>query len=306
MTAAARRGIGLLVAGALVVCGGLLAQRSEMIDALDTQAAVADGLASQLSTASGDGARLGAGLADVRALTTVYAVLVDRRGDFVSSIADVSRVFAAASGKVDTSSQRAQVLEAQERVLAEREDAATVVDAVAEVDGIAASVTQAVAAYDAEQQRLAAEAAARAARTSGAAWSAAPPATGSAYDRVRAALDRVGGAGVPLQEFGGSCAGGFAAACASSTGVIFFTAALAGWSDSRLHWAMAHELAHIRQFRIWGQLQASGAYAALYGGNIELLANCMAAQRGYPSGAVSCSGAQIDFGAAIWNGYVPG
>ncbi len=69
---------------------------------------------------------------------------------------------------------------------------------------------------------------------------------------------------------------------------------------------MAHELAHIHQFRVWGALQASPGYAALYGGSIELLANCMAAQRGYPSGSVSCSGAQLDFGAAIWHGYVAG
>ncbi|GAA1922236.1 hypothetical protein GCM10009775_13390 [Microbacterium aoyamense] len=305
MSPRARRGWGILVACACVLAGGILAERSELLTELAAAQHEVERLDGLLASAERTGADLGDDLALVRGETAVYSVLLDRREDFVSAVAEASRAFASAEGKVDVSSARANVLDAQETVLDEREDAATVAAAKTQVDEITASVTQAVAAYDAEQARLAAAAAAAPSAGGGVVRANAPLPSG-AYERVRAALDRVGGGGVPLQQFDGACGGGSAAACASSSGVIFFTAGLAAWSDARLHWAMAHELAHIFQFRVWGPLQASGSYAALYGGNIELLANCMAAHRGYPSGSVSCSGAQIDFGAAIWSGYVPG
>ncbi|MET0813119.1 MAG: hypothetical protein ABWY03_08700 [Microbacterium sp.] len=305
MSPRARRGLAILVACGCVVAGGILAQRSDLLAQLASAQAEADRLGALLSAAEDAEAGLGADLAIARSESTVYTVLLDRREDFVTSLSEVTKAFESATGKVDVTTARANVLAAQQTVLAEREDAAAVVAAVAAVDAITSSVSQAVAAYDAEQARLAAAAAASSS-TGGRVVRSNTPLPPGGYERVRAALDRVGGGGVPLQQFDGACGGGSAAACASSTGVIFFTAALGGWSDGRLHWAMAHELAHIHQFRVWGQLQSSGSYAALYGGNIELLANCMAAQRGYPSGSVSCSGAQIEFGAAIWSGYVPG
>lgn len=305
MTADARRSVGILLAVVCVIGGGILAQRSDLVDRLATADARVATLESRIADAVDGDADLGADIAQAREQSTLYSVLMGGRADFVAAVAEFSTAFTAANGKVDASAERERVLAAQEVVLAEREDAAAVAAAVAEVDEITASVVKAVADHDAEQARLAALASAR---VSGGSFAGggAPVAAGGGYDRVRAALNRVGGGGVPLQEYGGACGGGSAAACASSAGVIYFTAGLAGWSDGRLHWAMAHELAHIHQFRVWGSLQASGAYAALYGGNIELLANCMAAVRGYPSGAVSCSGAQLDFGAAIWSGYVPG
>ncbi|WP_439591091.1 hypothetical protein [Microbacterium sp.] len=295
----ARRSIGVLIAVACVVVGGVMAQRSDLLAQLASAQRDADRLDALLSAAEVVGSDLGVDLAVARSESSLYSVVLDRRADFVTSLAEVTQAFAAAKGKVDVSAARAAVLAAQSTVREERTDAAAVVAAVAEVDAITVSVSQAVVAYDAEQARLAAAAGVGASRSD-----AALPA--GAYQRVRAALDRVGGGGVPLQQFDGACGGGTAAACASSSGVISFTAGLGGWSDARIHWAMAHELAHIHQFRVWGSLQSSGTYAALYGGNIELLANCMAAQRGYPSGSVSCSGPQIDFGAAIWSGYVPG
>lgn len=120
--------------------------------------------------------------------------------------------------------------------------------------------------------------------------------------RVRAALDLVGGADVGLVE-SASCAGGTAAACANSDGYIKYRADVATWSDSRLNWAMAHELAHIHQFRVWGALNDSGAYQDMFGGDPEFLANCMAVVRGY-AGSVGCDAEQQTWASGIWVGVV--
>ncbi|MFB7251152.1 hypothetical protein [Microbacterium sp. NPDC056234] len=122
------------------------------------------------------------------------------------------------------------------------------------------------------------------------------------HSRVRAALDLVGGEDVGL-EASSSCAGGTAAACANSDGYIKYSAEVATWSDSRLQWAMAHELAHIHQFRVWGALNDSGAYQELFGGDPELLANCMALVRGY-AGAVGCDSDQQAWASGVWVGVV--
>ncbi len=122
------------------------------------------------------------------------------------------------------------------------------------------------------------------------------------YARVRAALDLVGGGDVGLEE-SSSCAGGTAAACANSNGYIKYRSDVASWSESRLNWAMAHELAHIHQFRVWGALNDSDGYHRLFGGDPEFLANCMALVRGY-AGTVGCDADQQVWASAIWVGVV--
>ncbi|MGF6824716.1 hypothetical protein M2317_003649 [Microbacterium sp. ZKA21] len=122
------------------------------------------------------------------------------------------------------------------------------------------------------------------------------------YARVRAALDLVGGGDVGLEE-SSSCAGGTAAACANSNGYIKYRSDVATWSDDRLNWAMAHELAHIHQFQVWGALNDSDGYHRLFGGDPEFLANCMALVRGY-AGAVGCDADQQAWASAIWVGAV--
>jgi hypothetical protein len=122
------------------------------------------------------------------------------------------------------------------------------------------------------------------------------------HARVRAALDLVGGEDVGLEQ-SSSCAGGTAAACANSNGYIKYRADVATWSDSRLNWAMAHELAHIHQFRVWGTLNDSGAYQEMFGGDPEFLANCMAVVRGY-AGSVGCDPEQLAWASGIWVGVV--
>ena len=124
----------------------------------------------------------------------------------------------------------------------------------------------------------------------------------SGYARVRAALDLVGGGDVGLEE-SASCAGGTAAACANSNGYIKYRSDVATWSDDRLNWAMAHELAHIHQFRVWGALNDSDGYHSLFGGDPEFLANCMALVRGY-AGTVGCDADQQAWASAIWVGTV--
>ncbi|HQX35475.1 MAG TPA: hypothetical protein PLA13_03870, partial [Microbacteriaceae bacterium] len=125
---------------------------------------------------------------------------------------------------------------------------------------------------------------------------------GSAVDRARAALNQVGGGHIAVRAYDGNCQGRYADACSFSSGYIAVAPAVAGFSQSRLVWAMAHELAHQAQFGVWGALQRSGSYSALFGNNAEALANCMAAVRGYGS----CSGAQADFARGVWNRNVPG
>ncbi|ALX66332.1 hypothetical protein [Microbacterium sp. XT11] len=211
------------------------------------------------------------------------------RPAFVAEIAAFGTALASADGKVDTASARASAVSAQNSVLAERRDPAVVVAATATVHALTAKVTGDVAAWQAAQQ----------AGPAGPRWSSSGP---DGYARVRAALDRVGGAGVGLYE-SSSCAGGNAPACANSNGYIKYRADIAGWSADRLSWAMAHELAHIYQFRVWGALTASAAYGSMFGGDPEFLANCMAVVRGFP-GSVGCSADQQAWASGVWVGVV--
>lgn len=314
MTPVARRGLAVLAAGALVAVGFQIADRVAAVTELDAAQLESQQWDARLGLVLGEHDEVSQRMGELRVTSETYDLLIDARSGFVTSLDAVSAAFASADGKVDVASQRTGILALQQKVLAERADVSVVTDAAGTAKGVASEVTTAVADYDREQARIAAEQAAAAASaprglrawSGGGSGGGAAGSGGGGYDRVRAALDRVGGGGVPLQEFAGACGGGSAAACASSSGVILFTPGLASWSDGRLHWAMAHELSHIHQFRVWGSLMASGSYASLFGGNIELLANCMAAQRGYGSGNVSCSAAQLGFAGAIWGGGVPG
>ena len=194
-----------------------------------------------------------------------------------------------AEGRVDTAAHRAAALSAQQTVAAEKENPDTVAAATATVHALTEKVGTEVASWQAVQSS----------GPGGPAWSSSGP---DGYARVRAALDLVGGGGVGLYE-SSSCAGGNAPACANSNGYIKYRADIANWGAGRLNWAMAHELAHIYQFRVWGSLTSSGAYGSLFGGDPEFLANCMAVVRGYP-GSVGCNGDQQAWASGIWVGVV--
>lgn len=217
------------------------------------------------------------------------SAVLEVRPAFVEEIAALAAAIEGAGGKIDTSAHRASAQSAQRTVLDERSNPATVVAATATVHALIDKVGQDVGSWEAAQY----------ATPSGPAWSSSGP---DGFARVREALDRVGGGGVGLYE-SASCAGGTAPACANSGGFIKYRADIVDWSVDRLNWAMAHELAHIYQFRVWGALTSSNAYYSAFGGDPEFLANCMAVVRGYP-GSVGCDAEQQAWASGIWVGAV--
>lgn len=275
----------------LVVGGGGIAAKAVALDGERAElVAQAEGLASQITTTTARGEYMRVLIASneetLAELDGVRAV----RGGFVTALAALRAALAKAEGKIDTAAPLAAAGAAETAVLAERVDPSVITNATATVLALAAKVDQEVAAWETAQQ------------VAGAAeplWSSSGP---DGFARVRAALDRVGGGGVGLYE-SSSCAGRSAPACANSDGYIKYRADVADWSEPRLNWAMAHELAHIFQFRVWGALNSSSSYASLFGGDPEFLANCMALVRGYP-GSVGCDGDQQIWAAGIWVGSV--
>ncbi|WP_061016114.1 hypothetical protein [Microbacterium sp. CCH5-D1] len=221
--------------------------------------------------------------------TAQRAAVLAQRPAFLAEVQALTVALKGAEGRVDTAAHRAAALSAQQTVAAEKENPDTVAAATATVHALTEKVGTEVASWQAAQSS----------GPGGPAWSSSGP---DGYARVRAALDLVGGGGVGLYE-SSSCAGGNAPACANSNGYIKYRADIASWGAGRLNWAMAHELAHIYQFRVWGSLTSSGAYGSLFGGDPEFLANCMAVVRGYP-GSVGCNGDQQAWASGIWVGVV--
>lgn len=221
--------------------------------------------------------------------TAERAAVLAQRPAFLAEVQALTVALKGAEGRVDTAAHRAAALSAQQTVAAEKENPDTVAAATATVHALTEKVGTEVASWQAAQSS----------GPGGPAWSSSGP---DGYARVRAALDLVGGGGVGLYE-SSSCAGGNAPACANSNGYIKYRADIASWGAGRLNWAMAHELAHIYQFRVWGSLTSSGAYGSLFGGDPEFLANCMAVVRGYP-GSVGCNGDQQAWASGIWVGVV--
>jgi len=284
-----RRTVAVVVTIAAVLTSGLVAkaetQNAERIDAL-THAVALDERATRAEARS---LTLSVAVAQATQGQASREAVLELRPTFVDELQELTEALSAAEGKVDTDDERAAAVAAQKAVLAERDDPEAVADASATIDALTDEVTRATENW---------------ASASGD-TSAAPGSSGEdsgGYARVRAALDRVGGGGVGLYE-SASCAGGSAPACANSNGYIKYRADIAGWSNERLHWAMAHELAHIHQFRVWDSMNAAAAYQSLFGGDPEFLANCMAVVRGYP-GAVGCSAEQQEWASGIWVGAV--
>ncbi|WP_217182728.1 hypothetical protein [Streptomyces sp. AC495_CC817] len=277
-----------ILAGVMLATGVL--QRAAALDE-EREEAVAElrSLTASLDTAQRRTDRLEGTIAVARKETDERAQVLAVRPAFVKEVAALTAALSGAEGKVDTAADRASALSAQQTVLDERKDPSVVVTATATITALTRKVTGDVATWQAAQYS----------GPGGPAWSSSGP---DGYARVRAALDRVGGSGVGLYE-SSSCAGGNAPACANSNGYIKYRADIANWSADRLNWAMAHELAHIYQFQVWGALTSSSAYQSKFGGNPEFLANCMAVVRGFP-GSVGCDGDQQAWASGIWVGAV--
>lgn len=284
-----RRVMALTVAATIVLSAGVLAranglehERVAVIAELGTLRQQAHGTAQRTDYLAG-------AVEHAEKNTAARAAVLAVRPAFVTEITALTAALDGAEGMVDTSAHRAAALSAQQTVLAEDSNPDTVTAATATVHALTEKVGTQVASWQAAQSS----------GPGGPAWTTSGP---SGYARVRAALDLVGGGGVGLYE-SSSCAGGNAPACANSNGYIKYRADIVDWSAGRLNWAMAHELAHIYQFRVWGALTSSGTYGSLFGGDPEFLANCMAAVRGYP-GSVGCNGDQQAWASGIWVGAV--
>lgn len=288
-----RRVLAVVVASAVLLAAGVLA-RADGLDQ-DRAEAVAElrTLSAQYRSAAQRTDYLAGAVERAESDTADRAAVLEVRPAFLTEIAALRTALDGAKGKIDTASYRASAVSAQNTVLAERSDPATVTAATATVHAIVEKIDAEVADWQAAQVVVPVTG------PGGTAWSSSGP---DGYARVRAALDRVGGGGVGLYE-SASCGGGTAPACANSNGYIKYRADIAGWSEGRLNWAMAHELAHIYQFRVWGALTSSAGYGTLFGGDPEFLANCMAVVRGYP-GSVGCNGDQQAWASGIWVGVV--
>lgn len=284
-----RRAAAVVAVAAVVLAGGLVAKADSLDDARAEAATRAVALASAAREAEMRTTHLTGAIDIAHADTAERAAVLEVRPAFLAALAAFGAALTAADGRVDIAAHRAAGLSAQQTVLQERRHPETVTAATATVQALTAKVGEEVSAWESAQRRIPG-------------MPAGSSAGGDGYARVRAALDRVGGAGVGLYE-SSSCAGGSAPACANSNGYIKYRSDVATWSSDRLHWAMAHELAHIYQFQVWGTLTSSGAYQSLFGGDPEFLANCMAVVRGFP-GSVGCDEDQQVWASGIWVGAV--
>ncbi|MGM7679472.1 hypothetical protein [Microbacterium sp. A94] len=282
----------VVVVTLLIVGGGAFAAKSH---SLESQRAVllaqSKTAQSELTTTTARGGYLESLIAHHEGEQAELEAVLAVRAGFVSEVAALRDALAKAEGKIDTATYRAAAVGAQNTVIQEDEDPVVVTNATATIHALTAKVNEGLGTWE-ESQRRAAAADAPLWSSSGA----------DGYARVRAALDHVGGGAVGLYE-SASCAGGTAPACANSNGYIKYRADVAGWDESRLNWAMAHELAHIYQFAVWGSLNSAPAYQSMFGSDPEFLANCMAVVRGYP-GSVGCGHDQQVWASGIWVGSV--
>lgn len=258
---------------------------------------------------------IGAEIETMRATITVRESVLAQRPAFDAAIDAAHAALNSAAGKVDVQKQKSEILAAQQAALG-ADDAAAMKAATAAVSASVSTIRARVAEWEraaAERARLAAAQQARVqgtatvSRSPGSSWvdaAAAPTRSTSWLSRVRSILNSVGGAGVPLRQYNGNCGGVRAIACSYPSGYIAVSSALASKSSSYVKWAMAHELAHQYQFRVWRTLNASKTYKTLFRSNIELLANCMAYAKGAPRYGHACSSAQITWAAGIWRGTV--
>ena len=284
-----RRVLAVTVAASVLLVGGMVGRADALENERSAAIAQLEALNDRYHDASQRTDYLDAAVGRAEQDTAERAAVLALRPAFLAELQALTTALQGAEGRVDTATHRAAALSAQQTVVAEKENPDTVAAATATVHALAEKVGTEVASWQAAQSS----------GPGGPAWSSSGP---DGYARVRAALDLVGGGGVGLYE-SSSCAGGNAPACANSNGYIKYRADIVNWSDGRLNWAMAHELAHIYQFRMWGSLSSSGAYGVLFGSDPEFLANCMAVVRGYP-GSVSCDGEQQAWSSGIWVGAV--
>lgn len=123
---------------------------------------------------------------------------------------------------------------------------------------------------------------------------------------ARGYLNSMGGKNVPIVDFDGWCGSKKVSGCSSDNGYIAINKSFNSMSTSRQKWLIAHEYAHQKQFDVWSKLRKSSTYKTLFRSDPELLANCMASQRGYTNHGAhkQCTTSRLKYSANIWKGVV--
>lgn len=242
-----------------------------------------------------------------RETETLTAVLAEREG-FTAAVARVRDAAAAAAGKVAVDEQVAQVQALGERMLAVTDDPAAVTALTAEVVAVAEGIEQQVAAYDEAQRPQStgtwSSRGPGGASSTGAASAGSAPVGGGGGDaisRARPILDSLGGSWVQLGLFDGYCSGVYTTGC-STSGLIQLRPDTVGLGDAKFRWLIVHEFSHQVQLTNWNGITSHPTYDALFGGNIELLSNCMASAWGATAHGHSCSPQMIEEASYVWNG----
>ena len=304
---------GVAVAAVVIGCGAVAATSLEgrYAAAAEQLAATNTGLASAADRVE-ESLRAIAAAGDES--ETLTEVLAEREG-FTAAVARVRDAASAASGKVAVDDQVAQVHALGERMLAVTDDPAAVAAMTAEVVSVAEGMEQQVAAFDEAQRAQAAASwsSAGSGRSSsgGGATSSGSPSTasgptstgggGDAISRARPILDSLGGSWVQLGLFDGYCSGVYTTGC-STSGLIQIRPDTVGLGDAKFRWLIVHEFSHQVQLTNWNAITSHPTYYALFGGNIELLSNCMASAWGATAHGHSCSPQMIEEASYVWNG----
>lgn len=292
---------------AVVIGCGVVAASSLEVDYATAAEQLATTNTELASTADRIESDLRAIAAADRETETLTAVLAEREG-FTAAVARVRDAAAAAAGKVAVDEQVAQVQALGERMLAVTDDPAAVTALTAEVVAVAEGIEQQVAAYD-EAQRPQSTGTWSSRGSGGASSAGSAPAGsapaggggGAAISRARPILDSLGGSWVQLGLFDGYCSGVYTTGC-STSGLIQIRPDTVGLGDAKFRWLIVHEFSHQVQLTNWNAITSHPTYYALFGGNIELLSNCMASAWGATAHGHSCSPQMIEEASYVWNG----
>ncbi len=269
--------------------------------------------------------------------------LLESRENFLAVLPPAKEALDRTENKIDPAPFKQKILEAQDIVAAEKVDPENINVQTQNVKNVVAEINNAIQAYDAEQERKRQEQQTNNSNTNtnsgsrntnngssnsggktntntnnnGGGGGSSNSGGGSSgggrehtqnipgLDIVRQALDAVGGSWVRLGAADQVCSVDWAAACAHYDAYIEVDTEYLGNSYDWWYPIMMHEYAHQVQFQHYDKMMNSSQFKALFGSDVEWLADCMSMARmsGYSSGyGYGCSGDQINYGANAWNG----
>lgn len=249
--------------------------------------------------------------------------LLESRKGFLTALEEASALIAEARPKVSVAEFYSTVSAEQEKVLKERSNPSVVTNATATVREAMNVLRTAVKDFDDEQARVEEERARQdidpndeppaggtAPGAPGASTPSSPNSTpeDSALANVRSALNAVGGGWVRLERADMVCDMETALACAYYEGKVVVKNEYLNESAEWWTGPMAHEYAHMIQYKNWYALQESQTLTSLFGqGQIEPLADCMATVK-VPSWRgpyhPDCTSEQLAYAQRVWNGSV--